>query len=69
MRHRSVHSEPASVLFTSIQCIVRVKYCLLVLLVHRSQVKAGRTRRQSFESRIRSTDSLYNSVICKQAQY
>ena len=58
---RSFHSVPASVLLTSIQCIVRVKYSLLVLDRQRSHVKAGLMRVQLFESRIFSTDSLYSS--------
>ena len=64
MRFRSFHSLPASVLLTSIQCIVRVKYSLLVLDRQRSHVKAGLMRAQLFESRIFSTDSLYSSFTC-----
>ena len=64
MRLRSFHSVPASVLLTSIQCIVRVKYSLLVLDRQRSHVKAGLMRAQLFESQIFSTDSLYSSFTC-----
>ena len=58
---QSFHLVPALVLLTSIQCIVRVKYSLLVLDRQRSHVKAGLMRAQLFKSRIFSTDSLYSS--------
>ena len=60
----SFNSLPASVLLTSIQCIVRVKYSPFVLDRQRSHVKAGMMRAQLFESRIISTDSLYSSFTC-----
>ena len=43
--------------------MVRVKYSLLVLLLQRSHVNAGRTSSHLFESRMFTTDSLYRSVI------
>ena len=64
MHLQSFHSVPTSVLVTSIQCIVRVKYSLLVLDRQRSHVKAGLMRAQLFESWIFSTDLLYSSFTC-----